>query len=171
MQTDSYISRAGGSELRRSNRVAPRPNWKGYLKLSLGSCSIALYLATSESERVRFNQINSKTGSRIKYKKVDADTGDEVDGADIVKGYQVDKGVYVTLEDEEIEALQIESSHTIEIDKFVPAQQIDERFYDSSYYIVPNDNVGQDAVGIGRVVISKRERLSFSSPMARVCAR
>src|SRR6187401_2576361 len=138
--------------------MAPRPNWKGYLKLSLVSCSIALYPATSESERVRFNQINSKTGSRIKYKKVDADTGDEIDSADIVKGYQDDKGVYVTLEDEEIEALPIESSYTIEIDKFVPAQQIDERFYDSLYYIVPNDNVGQNAVGIGRVVISKRER-------------
>ena len=157
--------------------MAPRPNWKGYLKLSLVSCSIALYPATSESERVRFNQINSKTGSRIKYKKVDADTGDEVDSADIVKGYQVDKGVYVTLEDEEIEALQIESSHTIEIDKFVPAEQIDERFFDSPYYIVPNDNVGQDAfavireamrskgtVGIGRVVISKRERPIILKP-------
>lgn len=157
--------------------MAPRPNWKGYLKLSLVSCSIALYPATSESERVRFNQINSKTGSRIKYKKVDADTGDEVDSTDIVKGYQVDKGVYVTLEDEEIEALQIESSHTIEIDKFVPAEQIDERFYDSPYYIVPNDNVGQDAfavireamrskgtVGIGRVVISKRERPIILKP-------
>jgi len=157
--------------------VPPRPNWKGYLKLSLVSCSIALYPAASTSERISFNQINSKTGSRIKYKKVDADTGDEVEAADIVKGYQVDKNVYVTLDDEEIEALQIESSHTIEIDKFVPAEQIDERFFDSPYYIVPNDNVGQDAfavireamrskgtVGIGRVVISKRERPIILKP-------
>ncbi len=135
--------------------MAPRPNWKGYLKLSLVSCSIALYPATSESERVRFNQINSKTGSRIK--KVDADTGDEVDSADIVKGYQVDKGVYVTLEDEEIEALQIESSHTIEIDKFVPAEQIDERFYDSPYYIVPNDKVGQDAFAVIREAMREKK--------------
>ena len=157
--------------------MPPRPNWKGYLKLSLVSCSIALYPATSTSERISFNQINSKTGSRIKYKKVDADTGDEVEAADIVKGYQVDKNVYVVLDDEELEALQIESSHTIEIDKFVPAEQIDERFYDSPYYIVPNDNVGQDAfavirdamrskdtVGIGRVVISKRERPIILKP-------
>ena len=84
--------------MRRSFAWHPAPNWKGYLKLSLVSCSIALFPATSESDRVRFNQINSKTGSRIKYKKVDADTGDEVDSAEIVKGYQVDKGVYVTLQ-------------------------------------------------------------------------
>src|SRR5436190_23541609 len=80
-----------------SEPVAPRPYWKGYLKLSLVSCSIAIYPATSSSERVSFNQINSKTGSRIKYKKVDADTGDEVEAADIVKGYQVEKNVYVTI--------------------------------------------------------------------------
>ena len=87
--------------------MPPRPNWKGYLKLSLVSCSIALYPAASTSERISFNQINSKTGSRIKYKKVDADTGDEVEAADIVKGYEVDKNVYVTLDDEELEALQL----------------------------------------------------------------
>jgi DNA end-binding protein Ku len=160
--------------------VAPRPYWKGYLKLSLVSCSVALYPATSSSERVSFNQLNSKTGSRIKYKKVEAETGDEVEPADIVKGYQVDKNVYVTLQDEELEAVQIESSHTIEIDKFVPAEQIDERFYDSPYYIVPNDAVGQDAfavirdamrakdaVGIGRVVIAKRERPIILKPNDR----
>jgi DNA end-binding protein Ku len=151
--------------------MAPRPNWKGYLKLSLVSCSIALYPATSSSERVSFNQLNKNTGNRIRYKKVDAETEEEVDSADIIKGYQVDKNVYVTVEDEEIEALQIESSHTIEIDKFVPVEQIDPRYFDSPYYIVPNDKVGQDAfavirdamkgkgtVGVGRVVISKRER-------------
>jgi DNA end-binding protein Ku len=151
--------------------VAPRPNWKGYLKLSLVSCSIALYPATSSSERVSFNQINKNTGNRIKYKKVDAESGDEVDSADIVKGYQVEKNVYLTVEDEEVEALQVESNHTIEIDKFVPAEDIDAVFFDSPYYVVPNDNVGQDAfavireamkskgvVGLGRVVISKRER-------------
>ena len=100
--------------------MAPRPNWKGYLKLSLVSCSIALYPATSASERVSFNQLNKKTGNRIRYKKVDAETEEEVESADIIKGYQVDKNVYLQVEDEEIEALQIESSHTIEIDKFVP---------------------------------------------------
>jgi DNA end-binding protein Ku len=160
--------------------VAPRPNWKGYLKLSLVSCSIALYPATSSSERVSFNQLNKNTGNRIRYKKVDAETLEEVESADIVKGYPVDKNVYVQVEDEEIEALQVESTHTIEIDKFVPVEQIDSRFFDSPYYIVPNDNVGQDAfavirdamkgkgtVGVGRVVISKRERPIILEPFGK----
>ena len=149
--------------------MAPRPNWKGYLKLSLVSCSIALYPATSSSERVSFNQLNKKTGNRIRYKKVDAETEEEVDSSDIIKGYQVDKNVYVTVEDEEVEALQVEATHTIEINKFVPVADIDPRYYDSPYYVVPNDKVGQDAfavireamrdkkmVGVGMVVISKR---------------
>jgi DNA end-binding protein Ku len=149
--------------------MAPRPNWKGYLKLSLVSCSIALYPATSASERVSFNQLNKKTGNRIRYKKVDAETEEEVDSSDIIKGYQVDKNVYVTVEDEEVEALQVEATHTIEINKFVPVADIDPRYYDSPYYVVPNDKVGQDAfavireamrdkkmVGVGMVVISKR---------------
>jgi len=160
--------------------VAPRPNWKGYLKLSLVSCAVALYPATSGSERISFNQINKKTGNRIRYKKVDAETEEEVDSADIIKGYQVDKNVYVTLDDEEIEAVQIESTHTIEIDKFVPAKQIDTRYYDSPYYIVPNENVGQDAfavirdamkdtgmMGLGRVVLAKRERPILLEPFGK----
>jgi DNA end-binding protein Ku len=98
--------------------MAPRPNWKGFLKLSLVSCSISLYPATSGSERVSFNQINKNTGNRIRYKKVDGDTGEEVNQSDIIKGYQIEKNVYVTVEDEELEALQVDSSHTIEIDKF-----------------------------------------------------
>lgn len=151
--------------------MAARPYWKGYLKLSLVSCSIALYAAVSSTERVSFNQINKRTGNRVKYKKIDADTGDEVAPDDIVKGYQVEKNVYVTVEDDEIEAIQIESAHTIEIDSFVPLGHIDARYYDSPYYVVPNDAVGQDAfavireamrgknlVGLGRVVIAKRER-------------
>jgi DNA end-binding protein Ku len=137
--------------------VAPRPNWKGYLKLSLVSCSIALYPATSATERVSFNQLNRNTGNRIKYKKVDAETSEEVESADIVKGYQVEKDVYLQVEDEEIEALQVESSHTIEIDKFVPAEQIDERFYDSPYYIVPNDKVGQDAFAVIREAMREKK--------------
>jgi len=160
--------------------MAPRPNWKGYLKLSLVSCPVALYPATSASDRVSFNQINKNTGNRVRYKKVDGETGDEVDSSDIVKGYQVDKNVYVTVEDEELEALEIESTHTIEIDSFVPADSIDQRFYDNPYYIVPNDKVGQDAfavirdamktrnvVGVGRVVIAKRERPIVLAPLGK----
>ncbi len=160
--------------------MAPRPNWKGYLKLSLVSCSIALYPATSASERVSFNQINKNTGNRIRYKKVDAETGDEVELSDIIKGYQVEKGVYVTVDDEELEALQVESNHTIEVDKFVPLSGIDERYFDAPYYICPNDEVGQEAfavireamkakkvVGVGRVVISKRERPIILRPLGK----
>jgi DNA end-binding protein Ku len=160
--------------------MAPRPNWKGYLKLSLVSCAIALYPATSDRERVSFNQLNRKTGNRIRYKKVDAETDEEVESTDIVKGYQVDKNVYVQVEDEEIEELQIEASHTIEIDKFVPLSEVDARYLDGSYYVVPSDKVGQDAfavireamrdkrmVGLGRVVISKRERPLILEPMGK----
>jgi DNA end-binding protein Ku len=160
--------------------MAPRPNWKGYLKLSLVSCPIALYPATSASERVSFNQINKNSGNRIRYKKVDAETLEEVDASDIVKGYAVEKNVYVTVDDEELEALQIESTHTIEIDKFVPRDQLDERFFDSPYYVVPNDTVGQDAfavirdamkgkgmVGQGRVVLAKRERPIILEPFGK----
>lgn len=136
--------------------MAPRPNWKGYLKLSLVSCAVALYPATSSGERVSFNQLNKNTGNRIRYKKVDAETGEEVESQDIVKGYQVDKNVYVTVEDEELEDLQVESTHTIEIDKFVPAEQIDNRFFDSPYYVVPNDNVGQDAFAVIRDAMKAR---------------
>ena len=160
--------------------MAPRPNWKGYLKLSLVSCSIALYPASSASERVSFNQINKNTGNRIRYKKVDAETEEEVESADIIKGYQVEKNVYLQVDDEELEALQIESSHTIEIDKFVPATDIDAAYFDSPYYIVPNDKVGQDAfavirdamkakgvAGLGRVVLSKRERPIILEPFGK----
>src|SRR4029078_12695973 len=164
----------------RSSPMAPRPNWKGYLKLSLVSCSIALFTATSDNERVSFNQLNKNTGNRIRYKKVDAESDEEVDSADIIKGYQVDKNVYVTVEDEEIEALQVESNHTIEIDKFVPLDQIDARYFDSPYYIAPNDKVGQNAfavirearrdkkmVGLGRGVISKPERPIILQPSGK----
>ena len=125
--------------------MAPRPNWKGFLKLSLVSCPVSLYPATSASERVSIKQINKNTGNRVRYNKSDGDTGEEVSQSDIVKGYQVEKNVYVTVEDAELEALQVDSSHTIEIDKFVPLTDIDERYFDAPYYSVPNDEVGQDA--------------------------
>jgi DNA end-binding protein Ku len=160
--------------------VSPRPNWKGYLKLSLVSCPVALYPATGSGDRVSFNQLNRETGNRIRYRKVDAETGEEVEAHNIVKGYQVDKNVYVQIQDEELEELQVESTHTIEIDKFVPLEQIDARYYDSPYYVIPNDKVGQDAfavirdamrgkgmVGLGRVVISKRERPIILEPLGK----
>ena len=160
--------------------MAPRPYWKGYLKLSLVSCSIALYPATSSTERASFNQINRQTGNRVRYKKVDSETDEPVELADIVKGYQVEKGVYVTVENEELKALQVVSNHTIEIGTFVPLSDIDERYFDAPYYICPNDEVGQEAfavireamklkkvVGVGRVVLAKRERPIILRPLGK----
>src|SRR5471030_2788844 len=150
----------------------PRPYWKGYLKLSLVSCPIALYTATLSSEKVAFRQINKKTGNRLRQQLVAEDTGDVVESVDKGKGYEVEKGIYLRIEDEEIEAIAIESNHTIDIDRFVPKAQIDERYVDSPYYLVPNDKAGLDAfavirdamhdkgmVALGRVVLSKRERV------------
>ena len=155
----------------------PRPYWKGYLKLSLVSCPIAVYSATSSSERVTFRQINRQTGNRLKQQLVDEGTGDAVDSTDKARGYEVAKHTYLLVEDDEIDAVSIESNQTIDIDRFVPRAQIDERFLDSPYYLVPDDKVGQDAfavirdamrgkdmVAIGRVVLAKRERVLMLQP-------
>src|SRR5262245_52994527 len=110
----------------RSSPVAPRAYWKGYLKLSLVSCPVALFPASSEREKIRFHQINKATGNRIKYRKVDAETEDEVDASDIIKGYEVGKGEYIELEPEELEAAAVESTRTWEIAEFVPKKESDE---------------------------------------------
>jgi DNA end-binding protein Ku len=142
--------------------VAPRAYWKGYLKLSLVSCPVALFPASSEREKISFHQINKKTGNRIKYRKVDAETGDEVDSADIVKGYQVGKGEYIEVEPEELEAIAIESKRTIEIDEFVPRKEIDELYLDSPYYIVPDGEVGQQAFAVIREAIRKEGMVALA---------
>src|SRR5882757_6636317 len=100
--------------------AAPRAYWKGHLRLSLVSCPIELYPATSEKDKVSFNQLNSKTGNRVKYKKVDAVTGDEIDAADIIKGYQFEKDSYVTIEKDELDAIALDSNKTVDIVSFVP---------------------------------------------------
>jgi DNA end-binding protein Ku len=155
----------------------PRPYWKGYIKLALVSCPIALYTASSSSERVAFRQINKKTGNRLRQKLVDEVTGDMVEGSDKGKGYEYAKNTYLMIEDDELDAIAIESNHTIEIDSFVPRSEIDERYLDSPYYIAPNEPVGQEAfavireamrgkgmVALGRVVLSKRERVIMLQP-------
>jgi DNA end-binding protein Ku len=152
--------------------VAPRAYWKGYLKLSLVSCPIALFPATSEREKISFHQLNKKTGHRIKYRKIDAESGDEVDSADIIKGYEVSKGEYIELDPEELEAVAIESKRVIDIDEFVPRNEIDELYLNSPYYITPDGEVGQQAfavireairkegmVAIGKVVFTSREHI------------
>jgi DNA end-binding protein Ku len=152
--------------------MAPRAYWKGYLKLSLVSCPIALFPATSEREKISFHQLNKKTGHRIKYRKVDAESGDEVESTDIIKGYEVGKGDYIELDPEELEAVAIESKRTIDIEEFVPKDEIDELYLNSPYYIVPDGEVGQQAfavireairkegmVAIGKVVFTSREHI------------
>jgi DNA end-binding protein Ku len=152
--------------------VAPRAYWKGYLKLSLVSCPIALFPATSEREKISFHQVNKETGHRIRYKKVDAETGDEVDNADIVKGYEIAKGEYIEVEPDELEAVAIESKHVIDIDEFVPRGEIDELYLRDPYYIVPDGEVGQQAfavireairkegmVALGKIVFTSREHI------------
>ncbi len=155
----------------------PRSSWKGYLKLSLVSCAVALYNASSASERVSFNTLNRKTGNRLKQNLVDSVTGDPVDTADRVKGYQISKGQYVMVEDEDLEALKIESTRTIEIETFVPQAEVDQLYLDSPYYLAPDDKVAEEAfavireamskkkmVGIGRVVLARRERMLMLQP-------
>ncbi len=108
--------------------MAPRANWKGFLRLSLVTCPVALYPATSDSEKISFNQINRNTGHRIKYTRVDADTGEEVSNEDIVKAFKVDTDTYVEVSTEELENVALESTRTIEIDEFVPRSDIDPRY-------------------------------------------
>jgi DNA end-binding protein Ku len=160
--------------------MAPRPNWKGYLKLSLVSCSVALYSATTTSDRVHFNILNRKTGNRVRNLVIDAETEEPVEREDRIKGYQISKGHYVEVEDEELEAVALESTHTVDIDAFVPRDEVDQLYLDESYYIVPNDKVGYEAfavireamkkddlVGLARVVLYRRERLLMLQPRGK----
>jgi DNA end-binding protein Ku len=158
--------------------MAPRANWKGFLRLSLVTCPVALYPATSDSEKISFNQINRKTGHRIKYAKVDADTGEEVDNDDITKGYKVDTDTYIEVSKDELENIALESNRTIDIDEFVPKTDIDPRYLIRPYYLVPDGKVGHDAfaviretirsmnmVAIGRVVLTSREHIIALEPL------
>jgi DNA end-binding protein Ku len=158
--------------------MAPRANWKGFLRLSLVTCPVALYPATSESEKVSFNQLNRKTGHRIKYAKVDADTGEEVDNEDIVKGYKVDTDTFIEVTKEELENVALESTRTIDIDEFVDRTEIDPRYLIRPYYLVPDGKVGHDAfaviretiremnkVAIGRLVLTNREHIIALEPL------
>jgi DNA end-binding protein Ku len=157
--------------------VSPRPYWKGYLKLSLVFCPISVHAACSSSERFSFRQINRRTGNRLRQQLVDEETREPVEGSEKARGYEIGKNQFLLVEDEELEAIEIESTHTIDIDSFVPRSEIDQRFFDTPYYITPNDPVGQDAfavireamrckslVALGRIVLSKRERVIALEP-------
>jgi len=158
--------------------MVPRANWKGFLRLSLVTCPVALYPATSESEKIAFNQLNRQTGHRIKYLKVDADTGEEVANEDFVKGYALDKDTFIEVTNEELENVALESTRTIEIDEFVDRSEIDRRYLIRPYYLRPDGKVGHDAfaviretiremnkVAIGRVVLTNREHIIALEPL------
>ena len=160
--------------------MAPRSNWKGYLKLSLVSAAIAIYPATSASEKVRFNTLNRATGNRLKRQMIDSETGDVVASEDQVKGYAVGKDQYVIVEDEELSSIAIESTRTVDIERFVLKTAIDDRYRDTPYYLAPEDQVGQEAfavirdamkkkkmVGIARVVMARRERIMMLEPFGK----
>jgi DNA end-binding protein Ku len=157
--------------------VAPRSFWKGYLKLSLVTCPVAITPATTDAEKVKFHTLNRDTKNRVESHYVDAETGKAVDEDDEVKGYESGDGEFVTLEDEELDAVALESARTIDIDTFVDQDSIDWHWYDKPHYLVPDDEVGQEAfsvirdamestgkVGIARLVLYRRERAVMLEP-------
>ena len=158
--------------------MAPRANWKGFLKLSLVSCSIGLVQATSSGERVCFNIINRETGNRVRFRQIDAETGEDVPEEDRIKGFKAADGSYVLLEPEELDEVALESTHTIDIESFVPRKDIDEIYLDTPYYLFPEDEVGVEAfavirdamrstslVGIARVVLHNHELVLMLEPL------
>ena len=155
----------------------PRPSWSGHLRVSLVTCPIALAPATSEADRIRLNQINPKTGNRISLKPVDAETGEPVERADIVKAYQYEKGQYVRLEKEDLDALQIESTRILDLTSFVDRDSVNDLFVETPYYVYPEGKTGIEAfrvisqalrnrkkVGIGSIVLTSREHPVMVEP-------
>jgi len=160
--------------------MAPRAYWKGSLKLSLVSCPVALYPASTSAEKTRFHMINTETGNRLKQQMVDSETGDVVESDQKGRGYELRKGEYVEVEKEELEAVQIESNHTIDIDSFVPSDEIDKRYLNNPYYIVPDGKAGvdafavirdamkdQDRVALARIVLTNREHVIAIEPLGK----
>ncbi len=160
--------------------MAPRAYWKGSLKLSLVTCPVALYPASTTVEKTRFHMINKETGNRLKQQMVDAETGDIVEADQKGRGYELSKGKYVEIEKEELEAVQIESNHSIDIDSFVPKDEIDQRYLNHPYYIVPDGKAGvdafavirdamkdQDRVALARIVLTNREHVIAIEPFGK----
>jgi len=157
--------------------MAPRPFWKGYLKLSLVTCPVALTPATSEADKVRFHTLNRRTGNRIVSRYVDAVSGRPLDEGQEAKGYARDEASFVLLEDEELEAVRLESARTIDIESFIPVDAVDWVWYEQPYYLTPDDPVGEEAycvirdamrstgmIGVSRLVLSRRERAVLLKP-------
>jgi DNA end-binding protein Ku len=160
--------------------AAPRAYWKGTLKLSLVTCPVALYPASTSVEKTRFHMINRDTGNRLKQQMIDAETGDVIEKEQKARGYEISKGRYIEIEPEELEAVQIESNHTIDIDSFVPRDEIDQRYLDHPYYLAPDGKAGvdafavirdamkdQDRVALARIVLTNREHILAIEPLGK----
>ena len=160
--------------------MAARAYWKGSLKLSLVSCPVVLYPASTSVEKTHFHMINKETGNRLKQQMVDAETGDVVESDQKARGYELKKGEYVEIEKDELEAVQIESNHTIDIDSFVPKDEIDKRYLNHPYYIAPDGKAGidafavirdamkdQDRVALARIVLTNREHVIAIEPLGK----
>jgi DNA end-binding protein Ku len=158
----------------------PRAYWKGSLKLSLVSCPVALYPASTMVDKTKFHMINTETGNRLKQQMVDAETSEVVEGEQKGRGYELRKGQFVEVEKQELEAVQIESTHTIDIDSFVPGDEIDKRYIDHPYYIAPDGKAGLDAfavirdamknkgrVALARIVLTNREHIIAIEPLGK----
>ena len=160
--------------------MAARAYWKGSLKLSLVSCPVLLYPATTGAEKTRFHLINKETGNRLRQQMVDVETGDVVESGDKARGYELTKNKYVEIEKAELEAVQIESTHTIDIESFVPREEIDKRYFNHPYYIAPDGKAGidaftvirdamkdQDRVALARIVLTNREHMLAIEPLGK----
>jgi DNA end-binding protein Ku len=160
--------------------MAARAYWKGSLKLSLVSCPVLLYPATTGAEKTRFHLINKETGNRLRQQMVDVETGDVVESGDKARGYELTKNKYVEIEKEELEAVQLESTHTIDIESFVPREEIDKRYFNHPYYIAPDGKAGIDAftvirdamkdqnrVALARIVLTNREHILAIEPLGK----
>jgi DNA end-binding protein Ku len=164
----------------RTIAMAPRAYWKGTLKLSLVSCPVVLYPASTATAKTRFHLINKETGHRLKQQMVDAETGEVVEGDQKGRGYELAKGKYVEIEPEELDAVQIESNHAIDIDSFVPREEIDQRYLNHPYYIAPDGKAAldafavirdamkdQDRVALARIVLTNREHVMTIEPLGK----
>jgi DNA end-binding protein Ku len=164
----------------RQDHTMPRAYWKGYLRLSLVTCPIELFPATSQAEKTHFHQINTQTGHRLRQQMVDEETGRVVDAGHKGRGYELTKGKFVEIDEDELKAIQVESTHTVDIDGFVPRADIDKRYLDKPYYIAPNGKTGAEAfvvirdamqdeerVALARIVMAHREHMIMLEPLGK----
>jgi len=148
-------SRSASGRHKRSLPVNSRPIWRGHLKLSLVSCPIAIFNAITEREDIHLHFLNPETGNRIRYQAVDAETGDELERSDLVRGYEFQKDRYVTLTNEEIDELKIESSSVMDVEEFIPFEAISPLYFEGGYYILPDGEAGMDAYAVIRAAMEK----------------